>query len=176
MDTELPEVTGVNVIHVSQDMETDEIKSFMDSWIDEHPEITSDPGQIVIFSPYEMNYDLSEKDGINHLSLQGFMSRTKWATLSDADDLRAFAFQLERNHKNLKVHVVLSLSVKEYEETDESYNFVSAYFAKNQEVRDMIVQMSMDEEYAEYEEDSDEETDDSEELDEDLDSELFGSK
>lgn len=164
MENELPEVTGINVINVSQDLTPEEIKDFMDSWIDEHPHITSDSGQIVIFSPYEMTYGLSKKDGITYLDLQGFMSRTKWATLSDADDLRSFAFQLEKNHANLKVSVTLSLSVKEDYETDESYNFVDAYFAKNKDVHEMIAQMHLEEMQA------------NEELDEDLDSELFGEK
>ncbi len=164
MENELPEVSGINVINVSQDLSPEEIKEFMDNWIDEHPHITSDPGQIVIFSPYEMIYELTEKDGINYLNLTGYMSRTKWATLSDADDLRSFAFQLEKNHANLKVNVILALSVKEFSETDESYNFVDSYFAHNREVHEMITQMHLDE------------MKQNEELNEDLDSELFGEK
>jgi len=172
MENELPEVTGVNVINVSQDLDPDDIKTFMDNWIDEHPHITSDPGQIVIFSPYDMKYNLNKINDINHLELIGYMSRTKWATLSDADDLRSFAFQLQKNHANLKVSVTLSLSVKEYEEDDESYNFVHAYFAKNKEVHEMIVKMNLENEDSEIvlEESA------SEELDEDLDTELFGNK
>jgi hypothetical protein len=110
-----------------------------------------------------MVYDLTDKDGKNYLSLTGYMSRTKWATLSDADDLRAFAFQLEKNHANLKVNVTLALRVKNTDETDESYNFVEAYFAHNKEVHEMITQMHLEEMQ-------------NEELNEDLDSELFGEK
>lgn len=163
MENELPKVTGVNVINVSQDLSSEEIKDFMDNWIEEHPHITSDPGQIVIFSPYDMVHEIYDKDDITYLNLIGYMSRTKWATLSDADDLRSFAFQLEKNHLNLKVKVSLALSIKEYEETDEDYNFVDAYFSKNKDVQEMIAQMSM-------------ENLDDDVLNEDLDSELYGDK
>lgn len=175
MENELPEVNGVNVIHVSQDFEPQEIKEFMDNWIDQNPDITSDPGQIVIFSPYDMKYSLENIDGINHLTLTGYMSRTKWATLADADDLRSFAFQLQKNHANLIVKVDLALSVKAFEEDDESYNFVRAYFEKNQEVHDMIIKMNLEQHAAEKNLNSNEEnSEDETELEEDLDSELFG--
>jgi hypothetical protein len=165
MDSDLPRVTGVNIIHVSQDLEANEVENFMSNWVDEHPDVTSDPGQIVIFSPYEMFYTLENIEGIDYLDLTGYMDRTKWATLSDADDLRGFALQLEKNHANLKVRVKLALSVKEFDEDNDNYNFVTEYFAKNQDVHDMIVQMNME----------DEEKNDNQ-LDEDLDSELFGVK
>jgi hypothetical protein len=166
MDSDLPKVSGVNIIHVSQDLEADEIQQFMSNWVDEHPDVTTDPGQIVIFSPYQMFYTLENIDGIDYLDLTGYMDRTKWATLSDADDLRGFAFQLEKNHADLKVSVKLALSVKEFDEIDEKYNFVTEYFAKNQDVHEMIVQMNMENEAEEAEN----------QLDEDLDSELFGVK
>lgn len=139
-----PVVSGVNIIHVPQSLKPKEIKNFMDDWIEANTDITSDPGQIVIFSPYDMTYDLDEYDGNYTLKLVGFMAREKWATLSDADDLRNFAFQLEKNHKNLKVEVDLALSIKKYDEDDENYNFVSAYFASNQDVKEMIAKMHMD--------------------------------
>lgn len=144
MNNKFPEVSGVNIIHVPNDMPHKEIKPFMDEWIEEHPEVTSDPGQIVIFSPYQMFYKMEKIDGVDHLELTGFMDREKWATLSDADDLRSFAFQLEKNHSNLKVKVVLALSVKEFVEDNKDYNFVTAYFSKNKEVRDMIAKMHDD--------------------------------
>lgn len=144
MKDKFPEVSGVNIIHVPIDMATKDIKPFMDEWIDNHLEVTSDPGQIVIFSPYNMFYKLEKIDGVDHLELTGYMDREKWATLSDADDLRKFAFQLEKNHNNLKVKVVLALSVKEFEEDNKDYSFVNAYFSKNKEVRDMIAKMHDD--------------------------------
>jgi hypothetical protein len=168
MESDLPEVSGVNIIYVSPELEPEMIKEQMDKWIDENVHITSDPGQIVIFSPYKMEYSLTKIENVDHLDLLGYMDRTKWATLSDADDLRSFAFQLENNHANLKVKVRLGLSVKEYEDVDEDFNFVRAYFDKNQEVHDMIVKMNLDESLKSNEKESD--------AFEDLDSELFGEK
>jgi hypothetical protein len=145
MKKTFPEVSGFNIINVPSDMPSKQIKTFMDDWIDQHPDVTSDPGQIVIFSPYQMFYKLDKVNGVDQLELTGFMDRDKWATLSDANDLRNFALQLEKNHKNLKVKVTLALSIKEYEE-DNDFNFVNAYFAKNKEVREMISKMNTEEE------------------------------
>lgn len=151
-----PVVSGVNIIHVPQTLKPKEIKTFMDDWIESNTDITTDPGQIVIFSPYDMSYTLDEEDNYFYLKLVGYMAREKWATLSDADDLRNFAFQLEKNHKNLKVEIDLALSVKKFEEDDENYNFVSAYFASNQDVKEMISKMHMEKESTPNEEDIDE--------------------
>lgn len=155
-EEEKPEVSGVNIIHVPQNLKPKEIKTFMDDWIESNVDITTDPGQIVIFSPYDMKYELNEANGNFKLKLIGYMSREKWATLSDADDLRNFAFQLEKNHKNLKVEVDLALSVKKYEEDDETYNFVHAYFASNQDVKEMITKMKTEKEINNSEEEIDE--------------------
>lgn len=142
MDEELPKVTGVHIIHVSQDLPAEEIQGFMEDWIAENSDISTDPGEVVIFSPYQMDYTLTDtEDDGQILFLVGYMAREKWATLSDADDLRKFAFQLEESHKNLKVGVELALSVKEPEEADKNYNFVTSYFEKNEEVRDMLMKM-----------------------------------
>ena len=140
-DQELPEVNGVHIIKVNNDGSED-IKSFMEDWLEENADISTDPCEIVIFSPYDMDYVL-DRDEENNQSLQltGFMQREKWATLQDADDLRKFAFHLEKNHKNLKVKVTLALSIKEAEETDEDYNFTQAFFNKNEEMRDILIQM-----------------------------------
>lgn len=151
-----PVVSGVNIIHVPQTLKPKEIKIFMDDWIESNTDITTDPGQIVIFSPYDMTYTLEENDGNFSLKLIGYMAREKWATLSDADDLRNFAFQLEKNHKNLKVEIDLALSVKRFDEDDENYNFVSAYFASNQDVKEMIAKMHLEKESTPNEEDIDE--------------------
>jgi len=167
MNSDLPKVTGINVINVPMDQTPDEIKKFMDEWIKTNQEITSDPGQVVIFSPYDMRYKFENVEGIDHLSLTGYMDRTKWATLSDADDLRSFAFQLQKNHSNLKVSITLALSIKEFEETNEDYNFVEAYFENNVEVTEMIAKMKMEEK---------EMNEARESLNEDLDAELFGEK
>ena len=145
-DQELPEVNGVHIIKVNNDGSED-IKSFMEDWLEENADISTDPCEIVIFSPYDMDYVL-DRDEENNQSLQltGFMQREKWATLQDADDLRKFAFHLEKNHKNLKVKVTLALSIKEAEETDEDYNFTQAFFTKNEEMRDMLIQMHQESE------------------------------
>jgi hypothetical protein len=96
---------------------------------------------------YDMEYILDrDKENNQCLQLTGFMQREKWATLQDADDLRKFAFHLEKNHKNLKVKVALALSIKEAEETDEDYNFTQAFFTKNEEMRDMLIQMHQESE------------------------------
>ena len=174
MDNEKPEVTGVNILHVPINLSTAQIKEYMDNWIDEHPEVTTDPGQVVIFSPYDMHYTLKKVDGVDHLQLMGYMDRTKWATLSDANELREFAFKLEKEHANLKVEVILALSVKEYEETDEDYDFVHAYMSVNEEVREMIIKMNMEEN--ENNEESSEQNIITDELNEDLDSAIFGNK
>jgi hypothetical protein len=140
-DQELPEVNGVHIIKVNNDGSED-IKSFMEDWLEENADISTDPCEIVIFSPYDMEYILDrDKENNQCLQLTGFMQREKWATLQDADDLRKFAFHLEKNHKNLKVKVALALSIKEAEETDEDYNFTQAFFTKNEEMRDMLIQM-----------------------------------
>ena len=141
MDEELPTVTGVHIIHVSQDLPAEDIQGFMEEWISENSNISTDPGEVVIFSPYQMDYTLSDTEDGQTLLLVGYMAREKWATLSDADDLRKFAFQLEESHKNLKVGVELALSVKEPDETNQNYNFVASYFEKNEEVRDMLMKM-----------------------------------
>ena len=145
-DQELPEVNGVHIIKVNNDGSED-IKSFMEDWLEENADISTDPCEIVIFSPYDMDYVLDRDEENNqYLQLTGFMQREKWATLQDADDLRKFAFHLEKNHKNLKVKVTLALSIKEAEETDEDYNFTQAFFTKNEEMRDMLIQMHQESE------------------------------
>lgn len=151
-EQELPRVNGVHIVKVNNDG-TDDVKEFMEEWLENNAEISTDPSEIVIFSPYDMEYDLVNhgKDGLQILYLTGWMHREKWATLQDADDLRKFAFHLEKNHKNLKVNVDLALSVKETDETDETYNFTQAFFSKNEEMRDMLIQM-----HKEAEEDDDE--------------------
>ena len=137
---DLPIVNGVHIINVNNDGNLD-VREFMEEWLDENPDISTDPSEIVIFSPYDMDYELINEGDSQLLLLHGWMQREKWATLQDADDLRNFAFHLEKNHKNLKVKVFLSLSIKEYNETDEEYNFTQAFFAKNEEMRDMLIQL-----------------------------------
>ena len=145
IDQDLPEVNGVHIIKVNNDGSED-IKSFMEDWLEENADISTDPCEIVIFSPYDMEYNLGRSENGQYLHLTGYMQREKWATLQDADDLRKFAFHLEKNHKNLQVKVTLALSIKEAEETDEEYNFTQAFFAKNEEMRDMLIQMHQESE------------------------------
>lgn len=47
-DQELPEVNGVHIIKVNNDGSED-IKSFMEDWLEENAEISTDPCEIVIF-------------------------------------------------------------------------------------------------------------------------------
>lgn len=139
-DQELPGVNGVHIVKVNNDV-VEDVREFMDEWLDSHPDISTDPAEIVIFSPYDMEYDLVNLPKEQILYLTGWMQRDKWATLQDADDLRKFAFHLEKNHKNLKVNIDLSLSIKGTDETDEDYNFTQAFFQKNSEMREMLLQM-----------------------------------
>jgi len=150
-DQDLPTVNGVHIVKVSSEV-TDDVQAFMEEWLENNANISTDPAEIVIFSPYDMEYDLVNIKDEQILYLTGYMQREKWATLQDADDLRKFAFHLEKNHKNLKVNVDLALSVKQCDETDETYNFTQAFFSKNEEMRDMLIQM-----HKESEEEDDEE-------------------
>jgi len=62
MDEELPKVTGVHIIHVSQDLPAEDIQGFMEDWIAENSDISTDPGEVVIFSPYQMDYTLTDTE------------------------------------------------------------------------------------------------------------------
>ena len=59
-DQELPEVNGVHIIKVNNDGSED-IKSFMEDWLEGNADISTDPCEIVIFSPYDMDYVLDTK-------------------------------------------------------------------------------------------------------------------
>ena len=152
---ELPIVNCVHIIKVNNDSD-DDVQAIMDEWISEHADISTDPSEVVIFSPYDMVYDLQNIEDGQILHLTGYMAREKWATLADTDDLRSFAFHLEKNHKNLKVKVTLALSIKEDYESDENYSFTQAYFDHNKDVKDMITQMHLDKKNKNVDEDDDE--------------------
>jgi hypothetical protein len=152
---DLPVVNGVHIIKVNNETDED-VQSIMDEWIEEHAHISTDPSEVVIFSPYDMVYELTNLEDSQVLHLTGFMAREKWATLADADDLRSFAFHLEKNHKNLKVKVTLALSVKEEYESDETFSFTQSYFEHNKDVKDMITQMHLDKKNKATDEDDDE--------------------
>ena len=83
---ELPIVNGVHIIKVNNDSD-DDVQAIMDEWISEHADISTDPSEVVIFSPYDMVYDLQNIEDGQILHLTGYMAREKWATLADADDL-----------------------------------------------------------------------------------------
>ena len=49
---ELPIVNGVHIIKVNNDSD-DDVQAIMDEWISEHADISTDPSEVVIFSPYD---------------------------------------------------------------------------------------------------------------------------
>lgn len=126
--------TSVHIVSISNET-PDKVPSLIRKWMSDNQDIVSDPGAILIFSPYVITYScISEfKDGTEKtiLKLNAWMERDKWATLKDADELRAYAFQLQDKYEGLEVEFTLSLSIKGIEDTDRDFNFMSAFMIKN---------------------------------------------